>query len=323
MAASSSSPLDAPHESSDVPGPIIPSTLKFLVANLHHLVPIQLSQENYAIWRSHILKIFQANGFLSFLDSSSPPLLSDSTIFDPSTHQQRSIQWTLTDQNLSAAMCSTISQAVLPYVLNLNSTAAIWAALQTRFQSTNRSKVIQLKNELHSVSLKNGSMMQYLSDIKAIVDQIAAAGSGVDTEDIILYILNGLPSTYQSFKTAIRTMLCPISLDQLYPLLISEEIHVAAEAAKTPAAADPNKAFFMQRGRGRPNRARTQSKSTGSARPNPYASVTCQICLKKGHSATSCWHRSNMSYAPSLKQSNTALLASSDISDTNWFFKNH
>ncbi|KAL0916224.1 hypothetical protein M5K25_013717 [Dendrobium thyrsiflorum] len=192
MAASSSSPLDDTSASMDATAPIIPSTLKFVVANLRHLVPVQLSQENYAIWRSQILKIFQANGFLSFLDSSSPLLLSDSSITESSPPQSRSVQWTLTDQNLSASLCSTISPAVLPYVLNLNSTAAIWAALQTRFQSTNRSKVIQLKNELHSVSLKNGSMTQYLSDIKAIVDQIAAAGLGVDTEDIILYILNGL-----------------------------------------------------------------------------------------------------------------------------------
>lgn len=94
-------------------------------------------------------------------------------------------------------------------------------------------------------------MSQYLSKIKALVDHIAAVGSSVNQEDIILYILNGLPSSYQSFKTSIRTMLSPISLDHLYALLLSEEIHVASDAARTSQTTDPNLALFAYRGHDR------------------------------------------------------------------------
>ncbi|KAI0515851.1 hypothetical protein KFK09_008519 [Dendrobium nobile] len=182
--------------------PVLSSSLKFVLSNLKNTVPNQLSPDNYPLWRSQILKICRANGLESFLDSQSPipvkiVIRSDgSSASNPLYHQ-----WLLNNQNLAAAMCSTISASILPYVLNLETTAAIWLNLQTRFQSTNRSKVIQLKNELHHISLKNLTMVQYLNEIKSLVDQIAAAGAKVDEEDIILYILNGLPGTYPQWTT--------------------------------------------------------------------------------------------------------------------------
>ncbi|KAI0513689.1 hypothetical protein KFK09_009719 [Dendrobium nobile] len=234
----------------------IPANLKFVVSNIKNFITTPLSANNYAIWRSQILKIIRANGFYSFLVlPNSLPESSDRIQEGSSSSTISAGNRHLTDQTLLAALCSTISPSIFPYVISLESTAEIWQSLESRFQSSNRSKVIELKNELHNVSLKMSTMTQYLSEIKSLVDQIAAAGSTVDIEDIILYILNGLPPTYQSFKTSIRTMLTSISLDQLYPLLLSEEIHLAVDAARHTSN-DPNMALFGYRGRGRRSRGR-------------------------------------------------------------------
>ncbi|XP_020691954.1 uncharacterized protein LOC110106395 [Dendrobium catenatum] len=129
-------------------------------------------------------------------------------------------------------------------------------------------------------------MSQYLQEIKTLVDNIAAAGSTVDTEDIILYILNGLPAAYQAFKTSIRTMIQPISLDNLYSLLLSEEINVAMESARHTTPSDPNLALYTYRGRGRRGRGRTSSGN--NSQPRSSSSITCQICNKRGHAAAAC-----------------------------------
>lgn len=49
---------------------------------------------------------------------------------------------------------------------------------------------------------------------------------------MIIYILNGLPPSYQAFKTAIKTNLQLLSLDDFYLLLCSEEIIQASDASK-------------------------------------------------------------------------------------------
>ncbi|KAL0904158.1 hypothetical protein M5K25_026232 [Dendrobium thyrsiflorum] len=219
----------------------IPSLLKFVVSNLKHLIPTQLSTDNYSLWRSQIIKLFRANGFTHFLESASqaPPRLlhqdDGSTIPNSIYHQ-----WILTDQNLAAALYSTISSSVLPYILHLESTSAILASLEARLQSTNRSRVIQLKNELHNILMKTSTMTQYLSEIKTFVDNIAAASSTVDTQDIIY----SLPTSYQAFKTSICTMLHSISLDNLYSLLLSEEVNLAMDTSRGTTIPDPNLALY-------------------------------------------------------------------------------
>ncbi|KAI0493214.1 hypothetical protein KFK09_027490 [Dendrobium nobile] len=76
------------------------------------------------------------------------------------------------------------------------------------------------------------SLSQYLTDIKTLVDNITAVGSYINPEDIMLYTLNGFPPQYQAFKASIQTKHTPISLEDLYSLLISEEINILAESAK-------------------------------------------------------------------------------------------
>ncbi|KAI0492292.1 hypothetical protein KFK09_026562 [Dendrobium nobile] len=175
--------------------PVISQSLKFVISNLKFLVPLSLTPDNFPIWSTQIAKLFKANGFAAFLDPKSA-----AENLDPN---QDSNQWIVMDQNLATSMCSTISPVVLPYVIHLESTQEIWSTLHTRFQSSNRSKVIQLKNELHNISMQTMSMMQYLTEIKKIVDQISSTGSSFDLEDVMTYILNGLPPAYQSFTTTI------------------------------------------------------------------------------------------------------------------------
>ncbi|XP_020684691.1 uncharacterized protein LOC110101231 [Dendrobium catenatum] len=287
---------------------LIPPALKLVISNLKLLVPHALTPDNFPIWSTQIAKLFKANGFASFFDSS---VAQENA--DPNQDPQIS---RITDQNLAMAMCSTISPAVLPYVIHLESTSEIWTTLHTRFQSSNRSKVIQLKHELHNVSMQNSSMTQYLTDIKKIVDQISSAESSVDPEDVIIYILNGLPPEYLPFTTSIRTMQGPLSLDTLYALLMSEEIHLKTAALKYPKPPDTQSALYTFRGHGRCGRGRSGQEHPPPSKSSQNSGIICQICKKKGHLADACWHRLNINYVPnstntSSKQ-NPALVATND-----------
>ncbi|PKU81867.1 Retrovirus-related Pol polyprotein from transposon TNT 1-94 [Dendrobium catenatum] len=296
------------------PAPVIPQSLKFVISNLKFLVPHSLTADNFPVWSSQIAKLFKANGFAAFLETR-----STSENMDPN---QDLHQWTVIDQNLATAMCSTISPAVLPYVIHLESTQEIWSTLHMRFQSSNRSKVIQLKNELHNISMQSMSMADYLTEVKKIVDQIASAGSSIDSEDIMIYILNGFPPAYQAFTTTIRTMQGTMTLHNLYALLISEEIHLKSTALKFSKDPDTQSALYSFRGRGRRGRLRQHHDTNISNKSSSQPAVLCQICKKKGHEADACWHRLNANYVPSQGSSkNTnALVAKSDgHSGVDWY----
>ncbi|PKU82537.1 Retrovirus-related Pol polyprotein from transposon TNT 1-94 [Dendrobium catenatum] len=150
-------------------------------------------------------------------------------------------------------------------------------------------------------------MLQYVSDIKHRVDAIRAAGSNIEDEDIVLYTLNGLPTSYNAFKTAIRTKKHTIHLDELYSLLCSEEVNITGDQA------------FRGRGRGlsrgRFHNARGgHASSMGGRRPDSH--IECKICLKPGHSAANCWHRGNFSYQANQPQ---AYIAHDKQPTADWF----
>ncbi|PKU81649.1 Retrovirus-related Pol polyprotein from transposon TNT 1-94 [Dendrobium catenatum] len=175
-------------------------------------------------------------------------------------------------------------------------------------------------------------MQQYLAKIKTIVDTIAASGSSVDQEDIILYILNGLPSSYNSFKTSIRTSLLPIDLDTLYSLLCSEEIHVQQETEKESSPLSDSVALYSNTSSNkfRNNKKFPRNKNTSlppssshtasnNQSGNSNTRPICQICGKMGHVAINCWHRCNMNYAPTSSRQPRAMLAQpSSTSNQEW-----
>lgn len=90
-------------------------------------------------------------------------------------------------------------------------------------------------------------MAQYLPEIKLKVDSLTASDAHIEIEDIIYYTLNGLPPSYQAFKVAIHTQLQPISLDDLYSLLCSEETLLQAEALRAESSNLQNLALTMTR----------------------------------------------------------------------------
>ncbi|KAH0470888.1 hypothetical protein IEQ34_000611 [Dendrobium chrysotoxum] len=243
-ASSMSSSSSVPIKMSDT---AIPPQLKFLMTNVKAIINTQLTPNNYFIWKSQILKLFTANGLDGYLDGTAIKLQKQILIAEGSVSINPHYQtWLLVDQNLSAALYSTISPSLLPYVLNLDCCHDIWMTIERRLQSTNCSRQLQLKSELHQLQKGDKTMVQYLSEIKQKVDAITAAGSTIDPQDILLYTLNGLPPAYNAIKTTIRTQLNPISLDNFYSLLYSEELNLHSELVAESTQPPIDTAFASQ-----------------------------------------------------------------------------
>ncbi|KAI0500641.1 hypothetical protein KFK09_018857 [Dendrobium nobile] len=323
--ASSGSAASAPAEVSSLSAAMtefsVPSSLKFLMSNLRHIVSTSLTHDNYPIWRLQVFKLFSANGFEGFLTGSiTAPVVSSTTSNADELHL-----WKQVDQNLVSALLSTISSSVLPYIISLSTAHEIWSVLEKRLQPTNRSRVIQLKNELHHIQMKDLTMTQYLAQVKTLVDNISSSGGHIDVEDVILHTLNGLPSIYNPFKSRIRIIQQSITLDALYSLLCSEEINLHNEQQKdssnpsdqtalwtSRSNASRGRSSFRGRGRGAPFRTIPSGTNNSTIQNFPAARATasassrpiCQICGKTGHVALNCWHRCNMQYAPTTSNSN-------------------
>ncbi|KAJ0984150.1 hypothetical protein J5N97_002506 [Dioscorea zingiberensis] len=75
-------------------------------------------------------------------------------------------------------------------------------------------------------------MIAYLDKLKGLADNLLDVASSVPNKDLILHTLNGLPSSYSAFKTIIHTRGTTLTIEELWTLLLSEEVNQLRESQK-------------------------------------------------------------------------------------------
>ena len=134
--------------------------------------------------------------------------------------------WHQHDQNVLCWINAILSPNVLAHVVGLKSARNVWLALERRFASLSQSHIIQLKTQLQTLKKGSQSIADYFQKVKYIADSLTTSSSPIDDDDLIIYILNGLPSEYAAFKTSIRTGSAPINIEELQELLFCEESNI-------------------------------------------------------------------------------------------------
>lgn len=76
--------------------------------------------------------------------------------------------------------------SVLAQVVGLTTSSAVWVTLEKKFASHCRARVMQLKQQLHSVKKGSQSVHDYLQQIKTISNHLFAMGSPIDEDGLVV-----------------------------------------------------------------------------------------------------------------------------------------
>uniref|UniRef100_A0A2N9J670 Integrase catalytic domain-containing protein n=1 Tax=Fagus sylvatica TaxID=28930 RepID=A0A2N9J670_FAGSY len=136
------------------------------------------------------------------------------------------LSWKKRDKALLTLIYSTLSPPVLSMVVGLHSAQEVWSTLETRFTSTARANVLNLKLELQSVKKGSDSISAYMQRVKTARDKLSAVGVQIDDEEMLHMVLKGLPKDYSSFNSAIRTRDDSLTFEKLSVLLQTEELSI-------------------------------------------------------------------------------------------------
>ena len=152
----------------------------------------------------------------------------------------------------------------------------------------------------------------------------------------MFHALNGLPSEFNSFNTAIRTRAEPLKLEELASFLTTEEMHISKVQSQGSMSVESTFVFVAAQGSGKSSNTapthmpsgnnnsflnaygmsnfhkggRSYNKSRGKENKggawfNNGSKNACQICGKTNHIAANCYHRLNLDYqSPSFQSQN-------------------
>jgi hypothetical protein len=190
----------------------------------------------------------------------------------------------------------------------------------------------------------NQNMIDYFQKMRSLSDNLAVVGQPISSNALITCIFAGLGQKYDPFVTFVQTRVDPLSLDELYGLLLTHEqrleqhLTIATDlsfsTANMAARNSSPHGHGGQFGRGFSSNTNSGRGNWGRGRGSPSSSngrgssssfgpplTVCQVCNKPGHAAITCYHRFDHSYQldnPTLAQAQ-AFYSSQAIIDDNWY----
>ena len=337
---------DEPSMAPGSPSPIqpLPSSQSISVAFPSTLpsASIRLNRSNYNLRRSQILPTVRAYDLENYLlGTITPPV---KFVNDQSTVNPAYSQWLRLDQFLLSWLLSSISESMLGHVVNCTSFSEIWTTLGQLFSTKSKARLLHLRFLLQTTKKGSLSIEDYFLKMKTIAQDLVSAGQSISDDELVLYILGGLGSEFDSVVVNL-TSKDYVTLPEAQFLLQTQELrletlntnpivdvsHAAANTATTAyrrgnfsSQPPANRGYPTHRGRGR---GRSSSGYRGFSGPSK---LSCQICGKQGHSALKCYHRFDISFSGNSShssgnpveppaQSQTYLATPQFVSDDAWY----
>ena len=303
------------------------------------MVTVKLDFSNFVVWKHQIEVILETYSMIDAIDETTvapDQFLKDSSGNFTTKINLAFLTWKNREQALFTFLNSTLSPSVLALTVGQKSSRGVWKVLEKRFASVSRSSVMSLRNELNAVKKASDSIDVYFQKIKQIRDKLTIVSVVLNDEDLLHVALDGLPSEYDSFSSAIRTRSDVISIEELNILLNAEERAIRKRSGLVDTTSMAMIANYQSqgfhRGRGRHNNQRDRGRGgrgnfsgfSGGSSNGPFNPTLphfnqpqsgqprspgfqqnfqgqnqrpqCQICGKNGHGALDCYHRMDFSF---------------------------
>lgn len=247
--------------------------------NLGSLPSEKLTKTNFILWKAQVmpgLRGAQVTGLLDGSDIALPKTVqqqADKTT--AATPNPLYAQWISKDQQVLSHLLNSLSMEILVQVASKETTFDLWTAITTLFASQSQSRITNLRIAITNTTKGSMSSSAYISRMKNLGDELAAAGRPVSDPEMVDYVLAGLDRDYVPVVAAIGAVKNQISVDDLFAQIAAfdQRVEMLGDGHDTGFKTSANLAY---RGRGRGyNRGRGRNNSRGRGRgrrPSPTPS---------------------------------------------------
>lgn len=271
---------------------------------IHHLVTLKLTENNYPLWKTQFKPILKGHGLTGFIDGSKP--IPPRTLPDSDAENPEFTAYEEQDSLLVGWLNSTLTPECLGVVRDLNTSKEVWDALEAEYAPKTKFHQMNLKKQLHNLRKGNKSLRVFLNEAKELFAQLAASGYAVSDDEKKQSISNRLNQAYDSIVSTLGT-LENLSMDLFYSHLLNFDMRITRqlEDIQQPiahlAASSSSGGKPYQNNNHNPSQRPFQYQQNQSKPRFKYpvqnnnTAEKCQICKKKGHLGDKCWFR----YKPS------------------------
>jgi hypothetical protein len=132
--------------------------------------------------------------------------------------------WLTQDQQVLSFLLSSLSKEILSSAASKSTAALAWKEIEGMFSSQTRARVVNTCMALANTKKGNTSTAEYFTKMRALADEMNAAGRKLEDEELVEYILAGLDFEYNLVVSAIVARVEPISISELYTQVLAFEM---------------------------------------------------------------------------------------------------
>jgi hypothetical protein len=168
-----------------------------------------LTHENALVWKALVIPALRGARVLDLVEGNEevPAEFLETedvnnkkvTILNPAYEA-----WISRDQHVLRWLLNAVSPDVLAHVLDLDTSASVWSALNVHVSAQSKTRVQQLRSALNDTRKNDLSADKYFAKMKCIASELAGASKPVDDDELVYYVLHGLGKDYNYLRTAIN-----------------------------------------------------------------------------------------------------------------------
>jgi hypothetical protein len=207
---------------------------------------------NHATWRAQVLAVIRGARLEGFLtgktEAPAAKIVSKDndgkTIKTPNPAHE---SWLAQDQQVLSFL--SLSKEILSSAASKSTATLAWKEIEGMFSSQTRARVVNTRMALANTKKGNTSTAKYFAKMRALSDEMNAAGQKLEDEELIEYILAGLDFEYNPVVSVVVARVEPISISELYTQVLAFEmrLELMGQGASSFSTSSANSA---QRGRG-------------------------------------------------------------------------
>jgi hypothetical protein len=176
--------------------------------NHGQFITVKLTHENFLLWQAQILPYLHSQCLIGYVTGVIP--CPSSTL--PAAERGGTplpnpayAKWFEQDHAILSAILASLSPEVLSQCLFLTTSKAVWDKLDGLYATQSRARAMQLRMQLTTLKKNDLSATDYFSRVKGLTDNLAAAGEPLRDDEIIAYVLTGLPEEYDLLVTSVTS----------------------------------------------------------------------------------------------------------------------
>ncbi|KAG7554441.1 Retrotransposon Copia-like N-terminal [Arabidopsis suecica] len=217
--------------------------------SISQCVTLKLNETNYLSWKLQIEQFLNSQLLLGYVTGAvarPPPTVAvrNGDLVTESNNPEF-LKWMQTDQLIMAWIYGSLSEDTLKSVYGLRSSHEVWFYLAKKFNRVSASRKLDIQRKIQTSVKGNRPLAQYLSEIKALCDQLDSIGAPISEQEKIYGVLSGMGREYESIVTVIEESMdlptSPSFDDVLYKLTNFDDKLQKYEA---PTDINPHQAFY-------------------------------------------------------------------------------